>query len=719
MADLVQNVNGRWDITSLYHEFSENVEIPVTLKYNNESAITYTISKEKDRRMETPWYTPLGEEIQTNTETALEEGTGITFTSQTVPANAGLCKISKITWLEVTPYIPPVVETYEIEVRPERQTGSTNNSCVDFKAYWVKYVNGTKDSETEITNTAIWNVTSVAGATVDKGTVCFNNTDTASTKEITVTASNEGKSDTGVVVVPKATPVTVYGTLRCTGGTPTGATIRINNVSKGTYTGGTKSYGDYEVGTRISWSATLNGYTSDSGTITIREGYNDFAYELEEITPETKYGTVCVTGSTPTGATVVVGTHTFTYTGGTQCVDEEYVVGTRVTWSAEKDGYTSDNGTVTIVEGTNYISFALSEVEHEFVVSGSTDEMDSCEGTITLGAWYDGTNVTINAGTSWSSSDTNIAIVNNTGVNKGKVTYHNSGETAATVTITATYNGYSSNFEITVPACASVEVDHCEVSTSTSSIELNNGSKTITVSAVTYYTDGTSAYTTPSYHWEKRDGEFEPADEAYIANVATVISASTGNGPYTFTVSVDGVYDITKSGTLVFKSPDCSNESAEVVARCTRIITYPTIYVSSNLDSSYGGMYGFHVVFSNLEASTKNITWKVSINNPIFTVRYTPDPNSSERTDMDSWPSIEFTGYTNETGLIGGYELVDDNLKSDLFPSQYISIGHESGPEEVFLWVKVPQETTLNFATLSNEREINNNVGGKSIGPIK
>lgn len=709
MADLRQNAQGRWDITSLYHEFSENVEIPVTLKYNNESAITYTISKEKDRRMETPWYTPLGEEIQTNTETALEEGTGITFTSQTVPANAGLCKISKITWLEVTPYIPPVVETYEIEVRPERQTGSTNNSCVDFKAYWVKYVNGTKDSETEITNTAIWNVTSVAGATVDKGRVCFNNTDTASTKEITVTASNEGKSDTGVVVVPKATPVTVYGTLRCTGGTPTGATIRINNVSKGTYTGGAKSYGDYEVGTRISWSATLNGYTSDSGTITIREGYNDFAYELEEITPETKYGTVCVTGSTPTGATVVVGTHTFTYTGGTQCVDEEYVVGTRVTWSAEKDGYTSDNGTVTIVEGTNYISFTLSEVEHEFVVSGSTNEMDSCEGTITLGAWYDGTNVTINTGTRWSSLDTNIATVNNTGANKGKVTYHNSGETAATVTITATYNGYSSNFEITVPACA-VEVDHCEIKTNYSRLTLSNtGSSTytITVSAVTYYSDGTSAYTTPTYEWSQEYDDMIIDDNAFIANYATV-SGPTGNGPHTFTVSMNSLVEQDKYGTLAFSTETCSDTTKEVSVKYDYHvdIVYPRVSLDGTLPSSR--QYGVMIYFDDLDKATPNTTWKVDVN-ANFSVLYEQDSTSGELQRQDSW-TLSFSGKTNDMESIANIGLIGTPT-STLFRNATISI-RNMGANNVQLWVSPSEPVVIKNTSAPYT------TGSVSIGPI-
>lgn len=74
-------------------------------------------------------------------------------------------------------------------------------------------------------------------------------------------------------------------------------------------------------------------------------------------------GRICIKDSTPTGATVKIkadGAITEVYyTGGTQCLNDEYVVGTNVSWTATTEGYTDKTGSITIVKGDNYITFDL------------------------------------------------------------------------------------------------------------------------------------------------------------------------------------------------------------------------------------------------------------------------------------------------------------------------------------------------------------------------
>ena len=93
---------------------------------------------------------------------------------------------------------------------------------------------------------------------------------------------------------------------------------------------------------------------------------------------------------------------------------------------------------------------------YSLVVSGASYAAASYNDSLTFGAWYktfnNGTlvnteNVTSNANCTWSVDKTVLV----SSINNGNVTFNNTGSTDTTIKITATYNGYTDNVDVTVP----------------------------------------------------------------------------------------------------------------------------------------------------------------------------------------------------------------------------------------------------------------------------
>lgn len=355
----IEQVKGKWDITSLYHDYSENVSIPVKLYYKGAQEVDYTITNNRTTRKSTDWETPLGEAINPS---------DITFESQTVISSDGTKRyyISEIEWDTITPYNP--TKTYTLTVTPASTTAPTSAGTVNLTAIWKEFVDGVPGSENDVTTSASWSSNSTI-ASVTNGVVTYNNTTTAQTS-VTITASYSGKTATATITVPAQQ----IGTLFCSAGTPTGATITIVSGGSGTYTytGGTLNLGEYAIGTVVKYKVTKSGWhdTTTTRQKTIAAGNNYIRYELTEDEVQPTYGQLYFSG-VPTGCTIKINGTDYTYDGGKQQIGSNYEVGTSVSYTITKTGFETISSSKTIVEGENVVTFTMSTAYGQLYFSGT------------------------------------------------------------------------------------------------------------------------------------------------------------------------------------------------------------------------------------------------------------------------------------------------------------------------------------------------------------
>ena len=403
--------NGKWKITTLYHEYSENVAIPVTLYYptHGENSVSYTISHTKNTEKQTDWATPVGEEIDTDK---------ISFDSNTVLSADGTkkYKITGITWTQEA-YRPPTPEptyTYDVVLG---NTGTTAFACNDgvysptdisLTATYNTYADGVlvQSASTNVTNSATWSSNNTSVATVSRGKITPKGQGTAN-----ITAKYNGVTSTQFTVsVPQ-----------CDAPTPS-YTYDVVITKSGDITG-------------------CNGTIQLSATYRKKEGSN--VIDTTDVTT-----TATWSSNNTSVATVSKGKVTFNNTGTTQQT-------VKITATSDGEGGSKENSMSLTIP-------ACSQPEPTYtydVVLGNTGTTAfTCNDgvysptDISLTATYrkkngstvvDTTDVTTAA--TWSSDNTSVATVSG-----GKITPKSQG----TAKITAEYNGVTSGeFTITVPKC--------------------------------------------------------------------------------------------------------------------------------------------------------------------------------------------------------------------------------------------------------------------------
>lgn len=651
MATAEQNSNGKWKITNLYHEYEENVAIPVTIMYNNADPVDYTISHTRNHEASTNWETPIGVRIDTSK---------ITHESEIVPSSDGRKKyrISKINWIRVVPYSgeTPSVETHDLYITPTGRT-VTCSGTTTFQAWDRKFIDGTLVSSGNVTTSAVWSVNSgpATADTTTKGKFSYKNTGSTSVTAV-IKAAYSGNTNTVNLKINKCQDEPKYGTICITGSTPTGATIVIGGVSHN-YNGGTQCFStEYPVGDTISWTASKDGYVSTGGTITIVEGKNNITFTLHEVTPETKYGILQFSGNVTNVKITIDGTD-YTYNGGTYTIKEgstnkKYAEGTVVNYTLSKEGYQPITGSITIVGNTagdyaNLVKFTM-EKAFEWVLYLTDETKDNqyysattCTGSVHYAfEWckHNGEEIfdCVEVGSqtlTWTiEQGSEYAQIQN-----GTVTFNNTSNQEQVIKIkaTGTYEGTSDNMnmEITVPSCVPV-VDHCEVKVSTTNLEFTGaGNKSVTVSAITHYTNGTSAYTEPIAEWIPKDCldvDIEESSPYYMKNVVT--SARTGSGPYRYSFTLPAAATgASHGGTVKFSSADCGGTSKSVCMKYTKqekIVT-PTFTGHTGLQTELISVdFNFK---PGGELATTGICWEGSF---VLHVQYY-DSNTGQRESED------------------------------------------------------------------------------------
>lgn len=250
--------------------------------------------------------------------------------------------------------------------------GSTTLSAIYYRT-----VDGTRDSETNVTSYAAWTSSNTSVATVSNGKITAVAAGTA-----TITATYYGYSATSSVTVEDKITYDYYLSPTSTS-TVTGRTTKLTAVQR-TFTNGVQTYGQ-DMSSSFTWAS------SDTSVATV--GSNGV-----------------ITGVSPGTATI-----TATYGG------------------------TTLTGTVTVTPLYTYeLSISPTTLS---ITKGASGMLIAAYKTYADGELQYSENV--NSEASWTSSDTDIAVVS-----VGAVTAMEGGS----VTITATYNGISATASVTVNA---------------------------------------------------------------------------------------------------------------------------------------------------------------------------------------------------------------------------------------------------------------------------
>ena len=275
------------------------------------------------------------------------------------------------------------VITYELEIRPSSYTPSSNSGNKTFTSYWVKYVDGQKTEETNVTTATTWTITagsSVATAsTTTKGRIDYNNTSTASTANVTVKAEYSGESDTVSFTVPKKSyePVITYS-----------LEVRPYDQTATTYNATVTCEAWYI--TKTDGVVTNEENVTNSATWTIGAG----SFSIVSVNNGT---VVCNnTGNTLSRDSVVA-----TYQGKS---------------------------------GTGYIKIPAQQ--HTFAIQPNSWSEGTSSGYKDLVAYYDATAVT---GVSWSIVSGSTYATISSG---GRVTYNNTTTNRVSIVVKATYQSY-------------------------------------------------------------------------------------------------------------------------------------------------------------------------------------------------------------------------------------------------------------------------------------
>lgn len=239
---------------------------------------------------------------------------------------------------------------------------------------------------------------------------------------------------------------------------------------------------------------------------------------------------------------------------------------------------------------------------YSLVVSGSSYAAASYNDSLTFGAWYktfnNGTlvnteNVTSNVNCTWSVNKT--ALVSS--INNGNVTFNNTGSTDTTIKITATYNGYTDNVDVTVPKKSDEPVQTYTLSFSGNvtgaSIEVS-GDKTYTYTGGTLVTEGQYVKNQTVSYTITKDGYDIINDSVKITgNTLEKFEMSESGGDeetYEFVVSGEttgttetstgyvnvGAWYITKVNGVVTKQENVTNETTWTITNGSNVATAST-----------------------------------------------------------------------------------------------------------------------------------------------
>lgn len=387
-------------------------------------------------------------------------------------------------------------------------------------ARYVTYTNGTQSASTIVSSAATWTSSESSVATVSGGVVSG-----VSAGSATITAKYNGYIATCAVTVT-AKPVTYTYKLV--------VSIDDSSIDVGETTTATATYITYANGVQSSsvdvtssatWTSTSSSIASVSGgritgvkagTATITATYNGYSATATVTVVD---GVTHDLIMTPTLASVSKGksrkftTVYRTFTNGTQTNGQE--VSSSSSWASSNTSVATVNniglvtgvsvGTATItatyndftvtgtVTVTNALTYSLTISPSNLTVNkGSNGTLTATYNTYADGVLQSSTNVTSSA--SWSSSSTSIA-----GVSQG----HVSGVNGGTVTITATYNGYSATATVTIKGTptltlgwASQNVTRGTVLTNAALYNLNDGTAPQNVAESASWTTSNSGVAT-------------------------------------------------------------------------------------------------------------------------------------------------------------------------------------------------------------------------------
>ena len=331
-------------------------------------------------------------------------------------------------------------------------------STAALAVYYVTYTNGVETSRTDVTSSATWKTSMSSIATVSGGTVTG-----VSAGQAVVTASYRSYNNSCTVTVTKK-PVTYTYALQ--------VKLAESTIYVGDATAATATYITYADGVQSSTKDVTSSATWSSGTTAV--------------------------------ATVSGGTVTAIAAGTSEI-------------SASYDGY-SAKASVTVEDKITYDYYLSSESVS--VVNGRTTKLTAVRRTFTNGKQTYGEDYSSNF--TWTSSNTSVVTVGNTGVITGVGT--------GTATITAKYGGTTLTGTVTVTPNYTYEL----VLNKTSMNLTKGGTSSITATYKTY-ADGvleSSTNVTSSATWS--------SSSSSVAGVSGGTVTANGAGTATITATYSG-----------------------------------------------------------------------------------------------------------------------------------------------------------------------------------
>ena len=436
---------------------------------------------------------------------------------------------------------------------------------------YYRTVDGSRDSETDVTSYAAWTSSDPSIATVDGGKITAISAGT-----VTITATYNGYRATTTVAVNNTMG---YGLVmsKSSLSVHVGSTEELS-VYYVTYTNGVET-SRTDVTSSATWKSSYTSIlTVSGGTVTgvskgqavVTASYRSYSTSCTVIVTEnvtydyqlTPTSTSLVNGRT-TKFTVVKRT----FTNGTQTNGQD--VSSTFTWTSSNTSVATvgSNGVVTGVgKGTATITAKYGETTltgtvtvtpayaYELVLNRTSISMaKGATGTIvaTYKTYADGTlessaDVTVSA--TWSSGNTSVATVSG-----GTVT----GKGAGTATITATYNGKSATCSVTVVGSATLSLGWTSATLEKGSVRTN--------AAIYNPNNGTaSTNVTSSAVWK--------TSNAGVATAGSGIITAQGKGTCTITVTYNG---LSASCTVTVTDNDTPQPNAYVSNMSVQSVNIP------------------------------------------------------------------------------------------------------------------------------------------------
>lgn len=436
---------------------------------------------------------------------------------------------------------------------------------------YYRNVDGTRDSETDVTSYAAWTSSDPSIATVDGGKITAMSAGT-----VTITATYNGYRATTTVTVKNTMG---YGLImsKSSLSVHVGSTEELS-VYYVTYTNGVET-SRTDVTSSATWKSSYTSIlTVSGGTVTgVSKGQ---AVVTASYRSYSKSCTVTVTENvtydyqmTPTSTSLVNGRTTKftvvkrTFTNGTQTNGQD--VSSTFTWTSSNTSVAtvSSNGVVTGVgKGTATITAKYGETTltgtvtvtpaytYELVLNRTSMSMAK-GGTGTIAATYktyaDGTlesSTDVTSAATWSSGNTSVATVS-----AGTVT----GKGAGTATITATYNGKSATCSVTVVGSATLSLGWTSATMEKGSVRTN--------AAIYNPNNGTaSTNVTSSAVWT--------TSNAGVATAGSGTITAQGKGTCTITVTYNG---LSASCTVTVTDNDTPQPNAYVSNMSVQSVNIP------------------------------------------------------------------------------------------------------------------------------------------------